>query len=128
MLKSFIDWSSTNQTIDQDKSEAVIAVLTLLYQADDKVRLAEQDLFDKLLAQLPWHQSAISKGAYHRDMVAKSRTALAQGQVLEFLADFVPALKNDPEVLAMLRQLMMADGDAHPKEAEILSLIVQRME
>jgi uncharacterized tellurite resistance protein B-like protein len=127
MLNVFYKWLMTKEALDQEKSEAIIALLTLLYHADDKIRMEEQELFDKFLDSLPWHKASVSKESYHRDMVAKSRTALQQQDLSDYLSSLVIALKGDSQVLTMLRELAVSDGDVHPKEAEILSLVVKQL-
>ncbi len=127
MLQTLSKWLSQENPIDQAKSEAIIALLTLLYQADGKVRYQEQDLFEKLLEDLPWQKPVQSKAAFHHQMIAQSRTALAEDQLNDYLADIVPILNSDPQVLAMLRDLAMADGDLDVREAEILGLVIKNI-
>jgi uncharacterized tellurite resistance protein B-like protein len=127
MFKSLLEWLELKDTVDQEKSEAIVSLTTLLYQADGKVKLEEQDMFGKLLAELPWENSFISKEAYHREMVSKSLAALKNDQLAEYLEGIVPALKSDAHVLALLRELAVADGDLDVKEAEILSVVSSLM-
>lgn len=127
MIKKLLEWLELKETIDQAKSEAIIALTTLLYQADGKVKLQEQDLFDRLIEELPWENSLVSKEAFHRDMVATSLKALKEDHLSEYLHGLVPALKNDPQVLALLRELAVSDGNLDHKEAEILTLVSNQM-
>jgi uncharacterized tellurite resistance protein B-like protein len=108
------------EEVDQAKSEAIIALMTLLYQADGKVKMQEQDEFERILSSLPWANTGVSKQAFHRNLVAKSRDALESNSIADYLVEFVPALKSDGNVLAMFRDLANSDGNIDPKEAEIL--------
>jgi uncharacterized tellurite resistance protein B-like protein len=127
MMHALLNWLQLKELIDQEKSEAVIALLTLLYQADGKIRLEEQDMFDQILESLPWQNNHQSKEVFHRDMIRQSLNALQENQLADYIAGITPALKSDPQVLAMLRELAVTDGEFAPKEAEILSLVVQNM-
>lgn len=59
MIKLLLEWLELKEVVDQKKSEAIIALTTLLYQADGKVRLEEQDLFSRLIEELPWENEAV---------------------------------------------------------------------
>jgi len=127
MLSKFLEFLEVKDAVDQSKSEAIIALTTLLYQADGKVKLEEQDLFDKLLVELPWDNSYISKESFHRELISKSITALNNDKLAEYLEGVVPALKADSRALALLREMAVSDGDLDPKEAEILTLVSNMM-
>ncbi len=127
MFQKLLEALELREVINQPKSEAVVALATLVYQADGKVKLAEQDNFDHLLAELPWDNQYISKEAFHREMVSKSLLALKQDHLADYLEGIVPELKSDPKVLAALRELAVADGNLDPKEAEILRLVSNLM-
>lgn len=124
-LLKLLDGNS--MAIDQQKSEAIIALTTLLYQADGKVKLTEQDLFARLLEDLPWHNPGISKAAHHQTLIADSLQALKGNRLADYLAPLVPALKSDARVLTLLRELAVTDGDLDAKEAEILRLVASMM-
>jgi len=124
-LLELLDGNS--QAIDQQKSEAIIALTTLLYQADGKVKLTEQDLFARLLDDLPWQNPGISKAAHHQALIADSLQALKQDNLADYLAPLVPALKSDARVLTLLRELAVTDGNLDDKEAEILQLVASMM-
>jgi uncharacterized tellurite resistance protein B-like protein len=113
--------------IDQDKSEAILALMTLLYQADGKVRMQEQDTFSRIMAELPWSNPGISKEAFHRNLVSKSLNALATNRMADYLFEFVPALNSDGKVLAILRELANSDGDLDLKEVEIIRQVSKLM-
>ncbi|EAR07811.1 TerB family tellurite resistance protein [Reinekea blandensis] len=127
MLKELLQWLELRETVDQEKSEAIIKLATLLYQADGKVKMEEQELFDRLLAELPWDKSSQSKSAFHHDMIARSRDALAEHQITAYLEPIVPALKSDAHVLTMLRELAVSDGYLHQREADILKTVANLM-
>lgn len=127
MIKKLLEWLELKESVDQAKSEAIIALTTLLYQADGKVRLQEQDLFDRLIAELPWENSAKSKETFHREMITNSLDALNQDNLNDYLQSLVPALKNDPHVLALLRELAVSDGNLDYKEAQILTVVSNLM-
>ncbi|WP_320824376.1 TerB family tellurite resistance protein [Reinekea sp.] len=116
-----------NGAVDQQKSEAIIALTTLLYQADGKVKLTEQDLFARLLEDLPWQNPGISKAAHHQALIADSLQALNGNHLTDYLAPLVPALKSDARVLTLLRELAVTDGSLDVKEAEILRLVSSMM-
>lgn len=115
------------KVIDQEKSEAIISLTTLLYQADGKVKLQEQDLFKTLIDQLPWNNNFVSKEAFHREKVATSLAALKEDTLTGYLEGIVPALKSDPKVLALLRELAVSDGDLDIREADILRTVSSLM-
>ena len=116
-----------SEPIDQDKSEAIIALMTLLYQVDGKVKMQEQETFDRMLSELPWHNTGVSKEAFHRGQVSKSLHALENNSIAGYLHEFVPALNSDGNVLAMFRDLAKADGDLDPREAEIIRQVAALM-
>ncbi len=127
MFSRLLELLELKEVVDQAKSEAIISLTTLLYQADGKVKMVEQDLFQRLIDELPWDNHYISKEAYHREMVAKSLRALKENHLAEYLEGIVPALKSDPHVLAMLRELAISDGNLDPREAEILTVVSNLM-
>ena len=128
MLATLLGLLDDNKiALDQQKSEAIIALTTLLYQADGKVKLTEQDLFARLLEDLPWHNPGISKTAYHQALIAGSLQALKGNHLADYLAPLVPALKSDARVLTLLRELAITDGNLDAKEAEILQLVSSMM-
>ena len=126
MLQTLSDWLKGRQ-VDQEKSEAIIAVLTLLYQADGRVRMAEQTLFEELLANLPWNHPWQSKADFHRDRISKSLEALSANDLPNYLSKFVPALKADPAILSLLRDLAISDGELDEREAQILQTVTRLM-
>lgn len=111
------------EAVDQAQSEAVIALLTLIYQADGKVKHQEQDTFAAQLAALPWNNSGISKEAFHRSLMAESRAALDNNSIAGYIEKYVPDLGADGQVLSLLRDLASSDGEIDAKEAEILRQI-----
>ncbi|MBU2864542.1 TerB family tellurite resistance protein [Reinekea forsetii] len=115
------------EPVDQVKSEAIIAIMTLLYQVDGKFRIQEQEAFDRVMEDLPWHDKGVSKEAFHRSQITKSLNALEQNSIADYLQEFVPALRSDGKVLALFRNLANADGDLHPKEAEIIRQVATMM-
>lgn len=123
MLTKILELLQLKESVDQSKSEAIIAITTLLYQADGKVKLEEQEMFEQLLAELPWNNKSLSKEAFHRDMISKSLVALNSGNLSEYLSSRVPALKSDARVLTVLRELAITDGDLDTREAEILKQV-----
>lgn len=127
MFKQLLQWLEIRETIDQEKSEAVIKLATLLYQADGKVKMEEQDLFDELIAELPWDCKSKSKEAFHREMITQSRNALIENKLHQFLVPIVPALKSDAHVLTALRELAVSDGYLHQREADILRTVAKLM-
>lgn len=127
MLSKLMEVLDIKESVDQAKSEAVIALTTLLYQADGKVKLQEQDLFDKLIAELPWDNKFLSKEAFHREKISTSLAALKAGDLNSYLAGLVPALKSDSKVLALLRELAVSDGELDPREADILKAVSNLM-
>ena len=127
MFEKLVQALELKTPVDQDKSEAIIALLTLLYQADGKVKLEEQDFFASMLKDLPWQNSVLSKETFHRDLVTKSTDALLDDHLSDYLDTIVPALKSDPKVLAALRELAVSDGDLDSREAEILTLVSNKM-
>jgi uncharacterized tellurite resistance protein B-like protein len=127
MFTKLLEILELKESVDQKKSEAIISLTTLLYQADGKVKLEEQDMFEKLVEELPWENSFISKEAFHREMVAASLAALKANKLADYLQGIVPALKSDPQVLALLRELAVSDGNLDQKEAEILTTVSNLM-
>lgn len=127
MLNAVLEFLELKESVDQDKSEAIIKLTTLLYQADGKVKMQEQELFEQILADLPWNHPVQSKEAFHLDQVSKSLAALQQNTVEAYLEGIVPALKSDGMALTMLRELAVSDGTLDPKEAEILMAVSRLM-
>lgn len=127
MFDQLLKWLEVRETIDQEKSEAIIKLATLLYQADGKVKMEEQELFDRLIEELPWDNAAQSKSAFHHEMIARSRDALAENQLTPYLESVVPALKSDAQVLTLLRELAVSDGYLHQREADILRTVANLM-
>ncbi len=127
MFERVLELLNLGEVVDQAKSEAIVSLATLLYQADSKVKLSEQDLFAQFLIDLPWDNPYISKEVFHRQVIASSLSALKHGSVAEYLSSIVPALKSDPKVLVLLRDLAVADGNVSPEEADILSMVSRLM-
>ncbi|MDX1475235.1 MAG: hypothetical protein R3309_13770, partial [Reinekea sp.] len=61
MFSRLLELLELKEVVDQAKSEAIISLTTLLYQADGKVKMEEQDLFQRLIDELPWDNHYISK-------------------------------------------------------------------
>lgn len=127
MFKQLLQWLEVKETIDQSKSEAIIKLATLLYQADGKIKMEEQELFDKLIEDLPWDDDYKSKSTFHHEKITESRDALAENRIADYVEPIVPALKSDAQVLTLLRELAVSDGYLHQREADILRIVANQM-
>ncbi len=128
MFDRILELLDLKDVVDQSKSEAIIALTTLLYESDGRVKKEEQELFQSLLNELPWDNSAVqSKEHFHREQVAKSISAISSGSVSDYIKAFAPALKSDGKVLALLRELATTDGELHESEIAVIKQVSSLM-
>lgn len=128
MFDRILELLDLKDAVDQPKSEAIIALTTLLYESDGRVKKEEQELFQSLLDELPWGSAAVqSKEVFHREQVTKSIAAINGGTVAEYIKAFAPALKSDGKVLALLRELATTDGELHESEIDVIKQVSSLM-
>ncbi len=112
---------------NQTKSEAMIALATLIYQCDGKIKASEQAEFDKFLLELPWTNPRISKETFHSGVIGESRMALERDQIEAFVEKYCVGLSGDTDLLASLKSLAEVDGHVDDREAAILLMVTAKL-
>ncbi len=128
MLEALFSWTHAPHSDCQQRAEAMIALATLLYQADGKVKRVEQDLFDALIQRLPWENPGITKETFHSTIIGASRLALENRQINAYLDRYCVPLRDCGNLLDVLKELAVSDGELDETEALIIESVTTRIE
>ncbi len=108
------------------ESEALIALAVTTYLIDGKIAEAEQAHFDELVESLPWGEGT-SKDSVVANLRNEVGRAIDAGGVDSVLDKYCPALAGNGDVLAVIDELIVADGRIADKESSLLDAIKQRI-
>ena len=128
MLEALFHWSHMPVSDSQQRAEATIALATLLYQADGKVKRVEQDIFQDLIDQLPWENPGITKETFHSTIIGASRLALETRKINAYLDNYCIHLNDCGTVLDVLKKIAVSDGELDEVEALIIESVTTRIE
>jgi uncharacterized tellurite resistance protein B-like protein len=128
MLEGLFHWTHTPDSETQQRAEATIALATLLYQADGKVKRVEQDIFQDLIDNLPWDNPGITKETFHSTIIGASRQALEDRKISAYLDNYCSHLNHCGTVLDVLKKIAVSDGELDEVEALIIESVTTRIE
>ncbi|MBF7074890.1 TerB family tellurite resistance protein [Glaciecola sp. MH2013] len=116
-----------NDQQSQQHNEALIKLTVLLYQIDGIVTLTEQDYFQELVDNMPWH-SGISKEAFINDAIHQARAAIDSLKAPDFIRALSDELNIDAaKTLEVAMAITKADGERSEEEVELLALLANRV-
>lgn len=111
----------------QSFNQALLKLLTLIYQCDQRIRLSEQDFVDDIAEGMEWH-SRTPIDMYRAEAVIKARQALDSDNIKPFLIELKADLQADPALAMQLaRQMVDVDGELNHNEEEILTLLEEKI-
>ena len=106
----------------QEESEATVLLITLLYRADKKITLGEQELLAKILPSLEW-TSSIHIETFQVDAIRKVDLAIKNNNVEAFVNSAVGKIKFKAELLSLLNEVARSDGGLDLQEQKIINLV-----
>ncbi|MGQ8365257.1 TerB family tellurite resistance protein [Glaciecola sp. 1036] len=111
----------------QQFNEALIRMMVLLYQADGKVTLTEQDFFNDTIEEMHWY-SGIALPAFINQVIHDARQALDS----QLGADYLKGLANELNIDAatafeVAMSITAVDGKRSDEELELLSLLSNKI-
>jgi hypothetical protein len=106
----------------QEESEATVLLITLLYRADKKITLGEQELLAKILPSLEW-SSSIHVETFQTDAISKVDLAIKNNNVEAFINAAVEKIKFKDELLSLLNEVARSDGGLDLQEQKIINLV-----
>lgn len=111
----------------QPFNEALIKLCILLYQADGRITLPEQEYLDALESNIEW-QSKQQLYDFHCIAIHQVREAIDQGKIRAFLTGLRSALVEDAKkVIAVAQGLALIDGKVAESEQDILDFLQYKL-
>ncbi|MCC2618101.1 TerB family tellurite resistance protein [Aestuariibacter halophilus] len=108
-------------------NEALMKLCILLYQADGKITLKEQDYFYALQQKIDW-QGEEDLEDFQRRAILEVRDVLRQGEQKAYVSALRDALSVDAKrALAVAQGISHIDGDMADEEVEILDHLQNRV-
>jgi hypothetical protein len=107
-------------SVSKDK----MALITLIYQSDNKYCLQEQDFISNFIEELPW-PSGISKENFQSYIISKALSAIEISAEDEYLNTYCIGLKGNDEVIDIFDETASSDGEICDAEMKILNSITK---
>jgi len=112
---------------DQATTEAFIALATLMYKADGKVKESEQAMFENITRGLEWNDPNHPIEAFHSRIIGEVNLAISNDDVKQFISKYCQLLSKQQDVLDKLQSLSEADGNVDEREAYVLEKIAEHI-
>ena len=106
------------EDLTQSQNEALITLLVLLYRADHKIKLNEQDYFQQVCDRMNW-----KSGTSLENFIPQVISDVRKKETTTILNEAVTPLIGYKEIIEILEEMAKADGDVSAVEKETLDKI-----